>query len=149
MYRTILVPLDGSPRAEAILPHVENLAQLCRAKVVLLQVDEQVWMLGRDEVIDMDRYNQASAARKAAIGSYLEGVAQRFQTLGIAVEVRIAYGPVVDAIMQTSAAVDAGLIAMASHGATGTPRVFYGRVSAGILQRVDRPLFLVRSRRLT
>jgi nucleotide-binding universal stress UspA family protein len=26
MYNTILVPLDGSKRAEAILPHVEDLA---------------------------------------------------------------------------------------------------------------------------
>ena len=25
MYKTILVPLDGSKRAEAILPHVKNL----------------------------------------------------------------------------------------------------------------------------
>jgi nucleotide-binding universal stress UspA family protein len=27
MYKTILVPLDGSKRAEAILPHVEELAR--------------------------------------------------------------------------------------------------------------------------
>jgi nucleotide-binding universal stress UspA family protein len=37
------------------------------------------------------------------------------------------------------------LIAMASHGRTGLSRVFYGSVAAGILHKVDRPLFLIRS----
>jgi len=40
MYKTILVPLDGSKRAEAILPHVENLALSLNAKVILFKVAE-------------------------------------------------------------------------------------------------------------
>jgi nucleotide-binding universal stress UspA family protein len=40
MYHTILVPLDGSKRAEAILPHVEELAQRNDSKVILLRVIE-------------------------------------------------------------------------------------------------------------
>ena len=38
MYQTILVPLDGSERAERILPYVEELAQKFAAKLILLQV---------------------------------------------------------------------------------------------------------------
>ena len=38
------------------------------------------------------------------------------------------------------------LIAMASHGRGGLSRVFYGSVAAGILQRIDRPLLLIRAR---
>ncbi|NIR15816.1 MAG: universal stress protein, partial [Desulfobacterales bacterium] len=40
MFNTILVPLDGSKRAETILPHVEDLAQRYNAKVVFLQIVE-------------------------------------------------------------------------------------------------------------
>ena len=40
MYKTILVPLDGSPLAETILPHVEELAGLCGASVIFLNVIE-------------------------------------------------------------------------------------------------------------
>ena len=40
MYQTVLVPLDGSPRAESILPHVENLAIQFKSKVIFLQVVE-------------------------------------------------------------------------------------------------------------
>ncbi|MBU4426139.1 MAG: universal stress protein, partial [Proteobacteria bacterium] len=38
------------------------------------------------------------------------------------------------------------LIAIASHGRSGLSRVFYGSVAAGILNRADRPLLLIRSR---
>ena len=38
MYKTILVPLDGSARAEAIVRHVEEMALLYKAKVILLQI---------------------------------------------------------------------------------------------------------------
>jgi len=42
----------------------------------------------------------------------------------------------------------ADLIAIASHGRTGLERVFYGSIAAGLLQVVDRPLLLIRSRGL-
>ncbi len=42
MYHTILVPLDESKRAEAILPHAEELAQHDNAQVIFLRVVESV-----------------------------------------------------------------------------------------------------------
>ena len=50
MYRTILVPLDGSKRAEAILPHVEDLAQRYHAAVVFLHVEAYLTVIGYDSV---------------------------------------------------------------------------------------------------
>jgi len=38
MYKTIMVPLDGSKRAENVLRHVEQLAHCYGAKVILLRV---------------------------------------------------------------------------------------------------------------
>lgn len=43
MYQRILVPLDGSARAEAILPHVREMALRYDATVLLLQVIEPVY----------------------------------------------------------------------------------------------------------
>jgi nucleotide-binding universal stress UspA family protein len=37
------------------------------------------------------------------------------------------------------------LIAIASHGRSGLSRAFYGSVTAALLQRIDRPLLLIRS----
>ena len=42
MYKKILVPLDGSQRAETILPHVEDLARQFKSEVFLVQILEPV-----------------------------------------------------------------------------------------------------------
>ena len=54
-------------------------------------------------------------------------------------------GAVVEAIIAAAARHEVDLIALASHGHSGLAQVFYGSVAAGVLQRVDRPLLLVRS----
>lgn len=144
MYKTILVPLDGSKRAEAILRHVENLAQRYHATVVFLQVELCPTVIGRDNIypildehtIEQQRYE---------IETYLAALQGEFREKGIEARTRIAQGPVVEAIINAAERESADIIAMASHGRTGLPQVFYGSVAAGILHRVDRPLLLVRS----
>lgn len=49
MYETILVPVDGSNGAEAILLHVEELAKRYKARVVLVRVLEPIPYLIRPE----------------------------------------------------------------------------------------------------
>jgi nucleotide-binding universal stress UspA family protein len=78
--------------------------------------------------------------------SYLDGVASRFRNKGIDCKTIIAHGPVVEKIIETANNEGVDLIAMTSHGYGGLTRIFYGSVAAGILNRVDRPLFIVRSR---
>jgi nucleotide-binding universal stress UspA family protein len=58
----------------------------------------------------------------------------------------VVHGRVVEKIIETANAEDVDLIALASHGRGELSRVFYGSVAAGILNRVDRPLFIIRSR---
>ncbi|MBW2437557.1 MAG: universal stress protein, partial [Deltaproteobacteria bacterium] len=42
MYKKILVPLDGSKRAEMIRPHVRELASRFQATVILIMVIEHI-----------------------------------------------------------------------------------------------------------
>jgi len=58
MYQTILVPMDGSKRAETILSHVESIVKSNDAKVLFLKVEEEPIMLERDEVIDIAKYHE-------------------------------------------------------------------------------------------
>jgi len=67
------------------------------------------------------------------------------QTTGNLNRKRVEIGPVVETIITVAEGEGADLIAMASHGRTGLSRVFYGSIAAGVLQRVDRPLLLIRS----
>ncbi len=145
MYGTILVPLDGSKQAEAILPHVENLALHFNSRVILLQVVEPITVLMGPEGTTPTLNLKAIDELKAMAESYIASVRGAFQDKGMNVEGRVVFGPVVGAILEVAEKEQADLIAMASHGRGGLSRVFYGSVAAGVLQRVDRPLLLVRS----
>lgn len=145
MYKNILVPLDGSKRAEAILPHVEEIAGRFNTIVTLLQVvvSHQV-MVTHYEVTEM--LEQALVQSSDEAKAYLNALRGDLRVKGIEAKVCVERGPVVETITNVAARVNADLIAMASHGRGGLSRVFYGSVAAGVLQRVDRPLLLVRSR---
>lgn len=146
MYKKILVPLDGSSRAEAILPHVESLARPLRAEVVLLYVDESAdLMLERDEVVDMNRYLEKRRRHLQSKETYLQGIADDWRARDIVVRWRIAHGSVVRGIIEYATKEAADLVAMASHGMAGVETTYYGSVTAGVLNRIDRPLLLIRA----
>ena len=145
MYKTILVPLDGSKRAEVILPHVEELAQRFEAKVIFLGVIEPETVIVSAEPVFTQIDDEAIHQRLDMVKTYLNGMAGEFREKGITARIHFNQGPVVESIIQAAEKEDADLIAMASHGRTGLSRVFYGSVAAGILHRVDRPLLLIRA----
>jgi nucleotide-binding universal stress UspA family protein len=146
MYNTILVPLDGSKRAEAILSHVEELARhYMDATVILVQVVESI---SRYAELDMayGAFLEESKRRIEQAESYLASLQEEFREKGIEAQTRIEHGPVVEAIIRIAEHEEADLVAMASHGRSGLSQVFYGSVAAGVLHRIDRPLLLIRSR---
>ena len=145
MYETILVPLDGSKRAEAILPHVERLARLYGAEVVLLQVVDPPPRIEVPEEFDMALHQRQLERLAQRAQDYLSGLEDEFRENGIRARKRIVHGPVVEAILTTADREKADLVAIASHGRTGLSRVFYGSVAAGVLHRADQPLLVIRS----
>ena len=146
MYSTILVPLDGSKRAEAILSHVEKMAIKFGARVVLLTcVEQKLAYPGDLEVSAMARTDDDMVQQTQGAESYLHEVQTKLEQQGIRVSTTLMQGQPVEAILAVAAQENADLIAIASHGRSGLGRVFYGSVAAGILQRVDRPLLIIRA----
>jgi nucleotide-binding universal stress UspA family protein len=143
MYHTILVPLDGSPRAERILPHVEAVAQKFDAQLVLVQVVElysagvfnETWVTYVEEI---ERLTQEAS-------TYLDALKDRLRTKHIEAKTVVEYGPVVSTLLTVAKREKADLIALASHGRTGLGRVFYGSVASGLLNQTDHPLLLIRA----
>ncbi len=145
MYHYILVPLDGSKRAEAILPHVEELAMRFDAKLVLLQLVEAPLLMMATETPYLEGFQEQMEEMEKQAKLYLDTINREFREKGIQSKIHVSYGPVVDGIINTAESEHADLIAIASHGRSGLSRVFYGSVAAGILHRADRPLLLIRS----
>jgi nucleotide-binding universal stress UspA family protein len=147
MYSKILVPLDGSPLAEQVLPHVLALAQCHASEVVLMQVvsypttglplTDAAWEAGmRDcaECTDLD---------------YLRCVAEKYfrgSSLKVAAEVITGQGPVVDSILDYAEKIGAELIAMSTHGRSGPARWIIGSVAERVVRAAKVPVLLVRAR---
>lgn len=142
MYKTILVPLDGSTCAEAILPHVEAMAKSFKAELVLMTaVDHAPPSVTRSGAQLEKEYveKEQSEAR-----SYLDKQKKKLKKKDINVRSVVLHGRAVSAIIEAAQHINADLIAMGSHGRSGLTQAFYGSVAAGVLNRVDRPLLLVR-----
>jgi nucleotide-binding universal stress UspA family protein len=145
MYKTILAPLDGSKQSEAILGHLKNLARQYKSKVIFLKVEEEPVMLGWDEVVDMERCHADFEKRRKAAESYLAAITEQFQKESIEACMKIAYGSVVKAILNTADDVQADLIAMTCHGFNSLHRMSFGGAVTAVLQNFDRPLFILRT----
>jgi nucleotide-binding universal stress UspA family protein len=146
MYQKILTPLDGSQRAEKILPYVEELAHKFGSQLILLQVVEPIVMPVSQYAGVPTYYAEDVERQMANAKNYLAGLQDEFHKKGIVeVQTFVESGPVVTCILNIAEQEQADLIAYASHGRTGLASVFYGSVAAGVLHQTDRPLLLIRS----
>lgn len=144
MIRQILLPLDGSPLAESIVPTVEEFAHVTGAPVTLLQVIEPV----EDALTDLfgDNYPAVEvdlhAVDERSAHTYLNDLARRLARSGIVAHTRVAIGSAAETIIQLGAEFD--LIAMTTHGRSGLGRWVYGSVADKVLRGAVVPVLLVR-----
>ena len=146
MYSNILVPLDGSARAEAVLPHVEELSLRSKSRVVLLRVVDLVAPIGAAEPAYAGLRQREMEQETREARAYLTPLQGKFRQKGIDAHTVVAYGRTVDAILETAESQNVDLIAIASHGRSGLARVADGSVATGLLQRARRPLLFIPSR---
>ncbi len=140
MYQRILVPLDGSKRAEAILPQVESLAQQCGATIILLEVLEPLTHYAATVVPDL--IAAGATQRTTEVRRYVHELQESLQVRGLPVSAIVKRGPVVETILDVAKEEAVDLIALASHGYSGLARFLHGSVAAEILHRVRVPLLI-------
>src|SRR5581483_2013856 len=138
----ILVPLDGSALAEEVLGDVRALAAARGVEVLLLRVVEPLAPIEADVAGNL--LAQEGATEFAEAQSYLENIDARLRNGGLLVSTRVVVGEAAPTIAATAAEYRADLIAMATHGRGGLPRLVLGSVAAGVLHRTRMPLRLVR-----
>ena len=159
MFKQVLVPLDGSPAAESVLPYVRGLAGGVHAPVLLLHViDPEAKAARRQQVQERvqeqepvrhaeDEYLSQSEATDLAgevTQRYLAAVAATFTGGPVGVETLVRTGPPAKVIINQAAIRPGTLIAMSTHGRTGIGRWLLGSVADRVLQATDSPLLLVR-----
>ncbi|MBX9790434.1 MAG: universal stress protein [Pirellulales bacterium] len=144
--RRVLVPLDGSPLAESILPPARALGQLWQAEYRLLRVvapPGSFWSWQSDAEAGKP-HDRQSAAHDAAT-TYLDALAERLRHESLTVEtsVQVAHNPA-KAILDEAQAAACDLIAIATHGRGGLNRLLWGSVADKVIRGAATPV-LVRS----
>ncbi|HEY2994335.1 MAG TPA: universal stress protein [Methylomirabilota bacterium] len=142
--RRVLVPLDGSSAAEAVIPFVSSLARPLGLEIALLRavprLVPQVTEGSRPTRVfdDMERLNQEAAA-------YLRGIADTLAAAGLRVSTSVRIGAAADEILAGARECEADLIAMTTQGRGALARLLFGTVAEAVLRQADVPVFVVRA----
>lgn len=144
LHTRILVPLDGTPFAEAALPIADTLVTALVSDLVLLRT-----IAPRDEPT-VNGTTLASAAEpesddeRAAAERYLRHQARRFALGGYLPRCDVRRGEPAEAIVAACREHQVGLVVMATHGVADLNRLLLGSVAARVLRYGDVPLLLIR-----
>jgi CBS domain-containing protein len=137
---TILVPLDGAPGSESVLPTVGELAQTHGAKVRLLRIAPEPKAVEADDRIIAYADQETSRVEMEAL-AYLRRIALALP--GIEVHCAVGFGEPADEIIKAAQDSRADLIAMATHRRRGLDRALRGSVAETVERASAIPVVLV------
>lgn len=144
MYKTIMVPLDGSALAERALAHAVEMARCGQGRILLLRV-----IAPGDRTLawaDLD-YDQTVAedemVRRGHAESYLEEMRERPELKDLVYLTRVPCGNPAEEILDYALTEKVDLVVMSSHGRTGLGRFFMGSVAERVVRHASCPVLVV------
>ena len=141
MFAKILVPLDGSPLAECVLPHVVAMARPLGASVDLLTVCEPTpYNLKRQPVNALDW-----SLRTAEADAYLTKIQERLRQVGLESGWHRLDGRPAEQILAFARNQRHDLIVLSSHGRSGLSGWNISSVVQKVVARARRSVMLVRA----
>ena len=143
MYRSIVVPLDGSPFAEQAVAVGIAIAEACQAKVTLVRAWNPADYRYTSELTPP--FLDPEASDRLAATEYLDRLALRLRSATSAtIDVAVVAGPAVEAIRECLTTVAGDLVVMTTHGLTGWSRAWIGSVADALVRVVTVPVLLCR-----
>lgn len=143
MFQRILVPLDGSRRAESALPIAVRLVRASSASICLVRVapTSASYFWGATEEAAM--FPELLQAEQQDAQGYLQKAVASPELQGLSVSYQLAEGEPARAILDIVQAQKADLLVMCSHGATGLRRWVLGSVAHKIARHCPIPVLIL------
>jgi nucleotide-binding universal stress UspA family protein len=142
----ILVPLDGSERAEAALPLAMELARCYDRELLLVRASAPPSYPTAPELY-IASGDSASASRQQA-ESYLKDVAARVRDTGLRARTLVLAGPPEAELPALLAREPIGLVILCTHGRSGAARLLLGSVARHLIYHATTPLIVLPPRYL-
>jgi nucleotide-binding universal stress UspA family protein len=144
-FRSILVPLDGSPLAEQTIPLALEIARVARSKLRLVLVHPLLPPPFYEESAQL--YVTVDLAMRKSARDYLRGLAARLrEQSGLQISSVILDGPTEEALARYVHDIGADLVAMTTHGRGGIRGAWLGSVADRLVRRLDVPVLVTRAR---
>jgi nucleotide-binding universal stress UspA family protein len=138
MYRSILVPLDGSLFAEHALPLAMGIARRSQATLHLIHVHDPC----DDRLLT---YYTLDPAVERSERAYLAGLARRLAAVsGLSICTAVVGGEVTGSLQEQARRREAELVVMTTHGRGPLSAFWLGSVSEQLIGLLSVPLLLVR-----
>jgi len=139
MYRRILVAIEHSDADRTILNHVEKLAKLTGASLLLVHVADG-WAARNFAQLKLKESEEMKADR-----AYLERLTQELSARGFSVEARLAVGDPANELIRACDSEDVDLIAMSTHGHRFLADLVLGRTADRGRHLVKIPVLLLKA----
>ncbi len=137
-WKRIVVALDGSSQAEAVLRDAVELAKISGAALELVQVALPV--VSAAGVGEFPMLMPSEDPRP-----YLRRMAERVEAVGVKAEPVALEGRAASEILRHLEQGGAALVCMTTHGRTGLPRLLLGSIAEEILRHAPCPVWIRRS----
>jgi nucleotide-binding universal stress UspA family protein len=145
-FKTVIVPLDGSRRAEQALPHACEMAKRLDLEVVLLRVYTIPVMGFTAEDYYTPSLEQILERAKEEARSYIDEKAAELKREGMKrVSSRFLEGESADQIIDLAKKTPGSLIAMSTHGRSGIERLVLGSVTSRVVRHSGEPVLVIRA----
>jgi nucleotide-binding universal stress UspA family protein len=141
MFKTILMPLDGSSLAECVLPHAVAMARPFGALITLVHVCEPRRREGTAPPVNAVDWS----IRATEADAYLEKTAHRLQAAGVKVRWQRLEGQAAEQILAFARQHDVDLIIVSSHGRSGLTGWNVSSVVQKIIARARLSVLVIRA----
>ena len=147
IFKSIIVPMDGSELAASVLPIAAELAQKLDLDVELFSVYHIPYnVYAGDEGFYASHYDALLASARDEAQEYLEKQAAEVKKLGAPrVVCSTKEGFAADEIIALGRKTADNLIAMSSHGRSGVRRWVLGSVAETVVRHCDDPILVIRA----
>ena len=144
MFREIMVPLDGSERAEQALSCAAQLAKWMAATLHLVRVDNFVASVSSTFAAPYITPGVYEAELKQ-VDTYLATIQRRLAGEGLQIRSEVLTGTAALSLLAYEDSEHIDLLVMCSHGLTGIARFALGSVADRLLRHGRAPVLLVRA----
>jgi nucleotide-binding universal stress UspA family protein len=146
MYDKIAVPLDGSPLAECVMPHIEALAKSPTCEAQLITVIEPVEIPTRGKIaLTEDDLKLIHTELEKDAHTYLDEISQKLVRAGIKTRLVILQGKPADSLIEYVHNNGIDLVVMATHGRSGLTKLFWGSITEKVIRAVNVPVMLIKA----